>query len=209
MKNQLSLFIWVFLAPLFFALIACSSKSLQSEKNAAEQIPQTATKALPSISGKTSRSHEVEPSEIDAFAIQSSLGMDRAESALGYSEKTFDTCQVGYGFSKNQDCSKKHFVVIHFQLMCRDSDGTTSVIVTQDSLQPISRRSFNWSLKNLSGISQTDSDGYGQIRAIASTSPIQQRLKLTIGNDFLFLKAGEINRVITPLSWCSDRTAGQ
>jgi hypothetical protein len=48
----------------------------------------------------------------------------------------------------------------------------------------------------------TDSEGYGQIAMISGISQREQRLKLTVRNDFLFLKAGELTEMITPKSWC-------
>ena len=144
---------------------------------------------------------------IDMVGLQNYLGLTRAHETLGYQDKAFQTCQVGNGFPQNH-CQKKHMIVIHFQLMCRDSEGTISRILTVADLQPVSRRPVIWTLKNMSNTVQTDTDGYGQITVIASEPQSQQRLKLTVGNDFLYMRAGEITRVATPPSWC-DRSSAQ
>jgi hypothetical protein len=145
---------------------------------------------------------------IDTTALRNRLGLDRPAEKLGFEEKAFETCQVGYGFPRDRNCQKKHLVVIHFQLMCRDSEGTTSVIQTAEDMLPVSQRSVRWSLKDLSSTVQTDSQGYGQITVIAPSPQAQQRLKLAVGNDFLYIRAKEITRIATPPSWC-DRTSAQ
>lgn len=140
---------------------------------------------------------------IDTVALQRSLGLERNSQNLGYSEKSFNTCQAGYGFSKSHNCQNKYFVVIHFQLLCRNSEGTVQRALTSEDLKAISDRDVNWSLKPLSGQLQTDGEGFGQIRTIASTSQKTSRLKLGVGNDFLYMRANEITRVVTPQPWCN------
>lgn len=144
---------------------------------------------------------------IDTTALQNLLGLSRPNEQLGFEEKAFETCRVGLGFPRDRNCQKKHLVVIHFQLMCRDSEGTISTILTTQDLQPVSSRSVRWTLKDLSNTVQTDSQGYGQITVIASVTQAQQRLKLTVGNDFLYMRAKEITRVATPPSWCERSSA--
>ena len=139
---------------------------------------------------------------IDYDALQSHLGLDRSPEDLGYSERSFNTCEAGYGFSRSQNCHTQHFVVVHFQLMCRDSEGTISTILTDADLTPISRKSVRWNLKGLSGTVQTDGEGYGQIRITSRRSQKNERIKLAIANDFLYTRAGEIKRIITPRPWC-------
>ena len=47
-----------------------------------------------------------------------------------------------------------------------------------------------------------DSQGRGQIRSIFASSPKEKRLKVATQNDFLYMQAGAIRRVITPSTWC-------
>ena len=178
---------------LFFS--GCATKSIVSRPPpVVEPTPQ----AQPSATSSTS---------IDMLGLQKYLGLSRASETLGYQEKTFQTCQAGNGFSSHQNCETKHFVVIHFQLMCRDSEGTISTILTLADLQPVAHRPVIWTLKNISKTIETDEQGYGQIALISGASQSQQRLKLSLGNDFLYTRAGEITRIATPPSWCSSSQA--
>ncbi len=140
---------------------------------------------------------------IDYDGLQRFLKLDRSFSTLGYSERMFNTCEVGYGFSGTNDCQKRFFVVSHFQLKCRDSEGTISQILTAADLRPISRRTVNWTLKDASGSLMTDSEGYGQIAMVSPRSQRAERLKLGVDNDFLYLRAGELKEMITPKNWCN------
>ncbi|MFZ3229330.1 MAG: hypothetical protein WA160_03920 [Pseudobdellovibrio sp.] len=140
---------------------------------------------------------------IDYASIQRLLHLDKGPSELGYAEKIFNTCEVGFGYS-NTDCQKKYFVVLHFKLTCRDSEGTISNILTDDDLKPIAGERVNWFLKNANGSVQTDSGGYGQVVMVSAESQKNQRLRLAVATDFLFLKAGEVGRLIAPKSWCRD-----
>lgn len=144
-----------------------------------------------------------EPS-IDYVALQNHLHMDRERESLGFSEKSFNTCDAGYGYSRSQNCHKEHFVVIHFRLLCRDSEGTISTVLTDEDLRPLDRRTVKWSLKGTQGTVQTDGQGYGQIVTAASSSQKSQRVRLTVGNEFLYMRAKEIRKVITPEPWCNQ-----
>ncbi|WP_413944394.1 hypothetical protein [Bdellovibrio sp. HCB-162] len=143
-------------------------------------------------------------SAIDYNALQNHLHMDRERESLGYSEKSFNTCDAGYGYSRSQNCHKEHFVVIHFRLLCRDSEGTISTVLTEDDVRPLDRRTVRWSLKGTQGTVQTDNDGYGQIVTAANLSQKTQRLRLAVGNEFLYMRANEIQKVITPQPWCNQ-----
>ena len=147
--------------------------------------------------------------KINMQGLEKDLGLERSFESLGFQEKAFQTCSAGNGFSNHQNCQIKYFVVIHFQLMCRDSEGTISTILTIADLQPVSQQPVIWTLKNSSSSVQTDDRGYGQIRMISSIPQNQQRLKLSVGNDFLYTRAGEITRVATPPSWCAATSANR
>jgi hypothetical protein len=140
---------------------------------------------------------------VDLVGLQRFLKMDRNYTVLGYSEHMFNTCQVGFGYSPTQNCDIKYFVVSHFRLQCRDSEGTISTILTEQDLRPISRQEIYYTLNNVTGTLYTDSEGYGQIRMVTTDSMRMQRLKLALGNDFLFLKAGELKQMTTPKNWCN------
>lgn len=143
-------------------------------------------------------------SVIDYYALQNHLQMDRQRESLGFSEKSFNTCDAGYGYSRSQNCHKEHFVVIHFRLLCRDSEGTISTVLTEDDVRPLDRRTVKWTLKGTQGTVQTDGQGYGQIVTAANISQKSQRIKLAVGSEFLYMRANEIQKVITPQPWCDQ-----
>ena len=139
---------------------------------------------------------------IDIVSLQKYLNMHRQYNQLGYSERIYNTCQVGFGYSATENCKKKYLVLSQFQLMCRNSEGTLTESISQSDLMPIARQNIKWKLKNAEGVVTTDNQGYAQILMISDESQKMQRLKLNLDNDFLFLKAGELTQMITPQSWC-------
>lgn len=182
------------LAASAFALYSCTSVPVAT---APVESSRPSVVTAPSAPGSVD---EVE--NIDVDGLQSFLKLKRGYNRLGYSEKSFNTCEVGYGYSSTHRCRPQTFVVIHFKLMCRDSEGTVSEAITAADLRPIANQNVKWTLKNAAGRLITDSEGYGQIAMISGISQREQRLKLTVRNDFLFLKAGELTEMITPKSWC-------
>jgi hypothetical protein len=144
-----------------------------------------------------------ESSTIDYQAIQRALHMERSSEELGYSEKSFNTCEMGYGYSRNKECRKAYLVVLNVRLLCRDSEGTISTVLTEADVTPIAGQNIRWNLKASSGTFQTDGLGYGQILTISPRSERKERVKLAAGNEFLYMRANEITKVITPKPWCS------
>jgi hypothetical protein len=145
-----------------------------------------------------------ETSRIDYLALQTHLGLDRAPEDLGYTEKSFNTCEAGYGFSRSQNCHQEYFILLHFRLLCRDTEGTISTVLTDADTTPLAGRNVRWNLKGINGTSPTDGLGYGQVRMTSPISQKKQRVKIAIGNEFLYMRANEITKVITPLPWCSQ-----
>jgi hypothetical protein len=187
----------VFAAIFVLGLSACTSAPPRSESPVSKPSEST---QRPSPSSGKAEGPEVE--SVDEPALQRALGLEKSDSWLGYAEKAFDTCQVGYGYSKVHNCRAKHFVVVHFQMLCRDSEGTVSEVVKSADLIKNADRKVRWSLKDLNGTTETDGLGYGQIRVISSQSQKQQRLKLAVENDFLYMRAGEVTKIVTPRTWC-------
>lgn len=183
----------IFLAFVALALYSCTSVPIATR-------PAETPTQVPAPS-KSSNSYEAE--NIDYDGLQNFLKLRRGYNRLGYAEKSFNTCEVGYGYSSTHNCRALKFVVIHFQLMCRDSEGTVTEAITAADIQPIARQSVKWVLKNANGRLLTDSEGYGQIAMVSSISQRYERLRLTVRTDFLFMKAGEITQMITPKSWCN------
>lgn len=146
----------------------------------------------------------VTPPSIDYFSIQRELHLDRPADQLGYTEKAFNTCQMGYGYSRSQDCRNLYMVVLNVRLMCRDSEGTISTVLTEADVAPIAGRTVKWNLKSVRGSVITDHQGYGQIVAVAPRSERRERIKLAVGSEFLYMRANEITKVITPKPWCDQ-----
>lgn len=178
---MMKLFLFVMFALLF---VACASTP--------EKTPPA---PLPTVS-------ESRESTIDLVALQTHLQLDRRPDELGYAERAFNTCQVGYGYSSVHNCRQQYFVVLNFRLSCRNSEGTVSYGLEESDLRPIADKGVRWNLKGLSGTAPTDGEGYGQIHVISDRSQKRERVKLAVGNDFLYMRANEVTRIVTPGSWC-------
>lgn len=138
--------------------------------------------------------------QIDTAGLQRSLDMERPADDLGFAERQFNTCDAGYGYSSTHNCRSRHFVVVHFRLQCRDSDGTVSS--TNYQVRPVHSDQVKWNLGGYESFTRTDHDGFGQIRWIAPSSQKKNRLRLTVNGKFLALTAEEITRVVAPDQWC-------
>jgi hypothetical protein len=153
---------------------------------------------------KTENTTPAEPrqSSIDLEGLKKHLGLSRPSSELGFNEKSFDTCLKGFSLPQTSDCTQNYFVVINFRLQCRHTTGTISQTVTAEDVEPIANAQVKWSLRNLSGKAPTDQNGYGQLEVISPISQRAQRLRLAVGTEFLYIRAGDISRVVTPGTWC-------
>lgn len=183
---------WIVLAVLTALVSACTTAP-KTEAPASREKPTLPTESAPS--GK---------STIDYVGLQRAMGMEIPAEKLGYKEKAFDTCQAGYGYSTTHNCHKEYMVVINFQLQCRDSVGTVSEGVTNADLTAIANRPVRWNLKPNQGLTNTDSEGFGQIMTVTARSVKTERLKIAVGNEFLYMRANEITRVVTPRPWCNQ-----
>jgi hypothetical protein len=179
----------VIISLVLLTLVACTTTPKKETVSSPSPRNDNASSATPSI---------------DYFSIQRELHLDRPAEELGYSEKSFNTCQMGYGYSKSQDCRNLYFVVLNVRLMCRDSEGTISTVLTEADVAPIAGRTVRWNLKAIQGSVITDHQGYGQIVAVSPRSERRERIKLAVGSEFLYMRANEITKVITPKPWCDQ-----
>lgn len=138
--------------------------------------------------------------KIDLDALSRSLGLQGPAQDLGYREKSFNTCKVGYGFSMSHDCRNMVLAVIRFQLQCRDSDGTVSDVNYQ--LNPVAGKAARWNLGRIQGVTITDGDGFAEIQALAAASPRADRLRITVHGNFLIIRAEDARRIVAPKSFC-------
>ncbi|UYL07339.1 hypothetical protein B9G69_009805 [Bdellovibrio sp. SKB1291214] len=163
----------------------------------------TPTAPTPSKTPPMATEIGTESSRIDYVAVQRALNLERPVETLGVDEKNFNSCEMGYGYSPNQDCRTIYMTVVNVRLLCRDSEGTISTVLTEADVTPIASQNIRWTLKNVQGQFRTDGLGYGQIVAVSPRSQKRERLKLALGNEFLYMRANEITKVITPRPWCS------
>jgi hypothetical protein len=191
MTQQLALLI----AVSFFAF-GCASLAPQEASPPEDQSVLIPSKRIPTIPETVERS-------IDYLGLHRALGMERTKEDLGYAEKSFDTCSVGYGYSSSNNCRREVFIAIHFQILCRDTDGTISNAVAREDMKPLSGRSLKWTLKGARGVLRLDGEGFGQIKTAVSNSQRLERLKIAVDNDFVYLRAGEVKRLVTPKNWCN------
>lgn len=167
---------------------------------------QIATKSNPYVSAeptnKTAVYAQTSREVIDYTSIQRLLKLDKSVTQLGYDERVFNTCKVGFGYSGTENCSGKFFVVIHFKLMCRNSEGTVSSQLQEEELIPVANQNLRWTIKNTSGELRTDSEGHGQVMLVAARSQRAERFRVSSSKDFLLMRAGDIKRLVVPSNWC-------
>lgn len=141
--------------------------------------------------------------KVDYERLQTHLGLDRPIEDLGYFEKQFPTCEVGFGYPSNRQCIQEHFILIHFQLLCRQSTQNTYYeAIDSYAMEPVRASRIRWSLDGRSGYVNLDDRGYGQIRTTGHRSLRNHRLKLVAGNENLRIKAGTLKQIVTTPSWC-------
>ncbi len=182
---------WIAIALMTALVIGCTTAPKTESTTGREKLPGMTT---PDSGAGSS---------IDYVGLQRAMGMEIPFENLGYKEKSFNTCQAGYGYSTTHNCVQNYMVVINFRLQCRDSVGTVSEGVTNADLTAIANRPVRWTLKPSQGLTNTDSEGYGQIMTVVPRSAKRERLKIAVGNDFLYMRANEITRVVTPRPWCN------
>lgn len=134
--------------------------------------------------------------DISISQIKERLRLTRNIQDLGFDEKPFNACDLGL---KNEDCGDEYLTIIHFQLLCRDSDGTVS---TAPALIPIHSDVIHWKLGDTSGITETDEQGFGKVEVRRSSSSMGSRLRLSIEDRFVAVPASETTRLVVPRDWC-------
>lgn len=132
--------------------------------------------------------------------LASALGMTRDASDLGFDEKPFDPCS--FGVSSNGGCGSRYLAVVHFQLLCRDTEGTIAMAA---NIQPIVADRMTWQLSGLTGPTQTDDNGFGQFSLVSRKSAKNQRLILHIGPQFVAFNVSEVTKIVLPKNFCHAR----
>ncbi len=119
--------------------------------------------------------------------------MRRSVEDLGFAEKQFKDCNGG-------PCRSQFFSVVHFQLLCRDSEGTVSTAPL--TLTPLTSDRVTWQLGKFNGGTHTDRNGFGQFTLVSDRSNRGQRLILRIGKQFMGLTVSEVSKVVLPQNFC-------
>ncbi len=134
------------------------------------------------------------PPTIQKAPLQDRLGMRRSADDLGYAEKQFNDC------AQTGTCRSQYFSVVHFQLLCRDSEGTVSNVPLH--LKPLTSNRVSWKLGNLTGLTGTDTQGFGQFSVVSDQSTRGQRLILRIGKQLMGFTVSEVSKVVLPQNFC-------
>lgn len=141
------------------------------------------------------------PPPLDLGQIQRQLKMDRNIRELGFEEKSFNPCE--HGVSAPPSCPTQRFVVINFQIQCRDSVGTAATLESYEA-KAIETSDLRWRIGNdVEGSVVSDYEGYAQIRAIMNSSAKRMKLRLAHSGKWLSLSAKEITKIVVPGDWCS------
>lgn len=183
---------------LSFIVSACTTGQVQKEESHTfsdkqdTSLPQKAKAQFSELDYK-----------IDYSGLENYLKLQDRKSNLGLQSANFNSCEVGsYGLSRNEPCYDLTMSVIRFKLQCRDSEGTTDIVQTEYNVQPIANTKINWELSDTKKSLRTDSEGYGKIQIVTEGNPSSKRLRLSNGNDFVYVRAKDIKRIVTPAPWC-------
>lgn len=130
--------------------------------------------------------------------VQAKLKMQREPGELGFTEKQFNTCSAG--LNQGGICRHQTFSVVHFQLLCRDSEGTVSNAPVH--LTPLTSDRVTWKIGNYTGNTQTDAQGYGQFLMLSEKTVRGQRLTLRMGRHFMGFTVSEVSKVVLPNNFC-------
>jgi hypothetical protein len=152
-----------------------------------EQTPET-----PKPSAKKDLDREI---PVDDVARKLNLGLHFDE--LGFHEKRFDPCALGY---KTKSCETQLFTMINFQVVCRDSEGT--IQSNNYTLTPLALKPLHLKVGSHLADSQTDQNGFSQIRFLAKTTARETRFILSSPPFLLALHAGEVKKIVVPNDWC-------
>lgn len=188
---------------LLFLVQACASTRTSKQTDTANKSPQAGAKANQKAPPAKPK-FNINDYSVDYDGLQNYLKLaSRRNTILGYESAGFNSCRASYGFPKNEPCYDLVYSVIHFRLQCRSTEGTTSDVQTNYNTRAHSNQNINWSVGSTRGSVTTDDEGFGQIKMITDFPTKGSRVKLSNGKDFLYMRAKDITRIVTPSSWCN------
>jgi hypothetical protein len=170
---------------------------------ASNSLPPKSTEPLdlPATKAEKSKPDARQTAGLDLTSLRSHLGLKRNQQDLGYAEKAFDGCRLGY-YGEDGKCGQRYLTVVNFRLVCRDSEDTVQTVVTET--KPIVTDQVKWKLSDVNGVTKTDSSGYGTLQVVTNKTLRGQRLVLTVGQQFLGLRVGDVSQIVVPVYWCTQ-----
>ncbi len=145
---------------------------------------------------------------INYIELQNRLGIELSVDSTGFREQSFDACDLGESLKELKhplsDCHKAYFVLVQFQLSCRQDEESPNVLSESD-LTPVRDRALKWEVAKLKGHARTDFQGRGVIRAISSRPTRKTFMRLSTGDDFLNMRVEQATAIVTPPSWCKNQ----
>jgi hypothetical protein len=124
--------------------------------------------------------------------------MKRSPQSLGYKEKPFDGCR--FGMERTKAGCARYFSVVHFKIVCRDTEGTTESVAS--NFTPVVTDSMEFHLAGTVGTTRTDSQGLGQVQVVSTQPTKGKRFILVLGRHSLGLEVGQVTQIIVPSDWC-------
>jgi len=155
-------------------------------------------RSTPEMMPYTPSEHIEGPAADPNAGLKAALGMARSPADLGFVEKAFNPCS--FGLAGSASCKQQYFSVVHFQLLCRDTEGSVSAMPI--SPKPIVANDVKWKVAGISGGTHTDGQGYGQFTVRTSRSARGQRLILRIGPQFVAFDVSEVSKIVLPKNFC-------
>ncbi len=189
---------FLFLVFAAFVFSGCGTLSFAPNRTSPKEPPKTP--APTSNTKKTTGLGGIYMPRVDMDRLQRELRFRKTALNRGFEEKTFNPCLTQAVSNKPQMCDLWYMGVIHFQVSCRDTQGTVEYVA---SLEPIKSAQLRWKMGMQRGISKTDSQGRGFIRYISRVSMKYSRIRIYKGQKFLAMRAHALKRLVVPPDWCS------
>lgn len=137
--------------------------------------------------------------DIDVHALVNELNMNSPFNKIGFTEKSFNSCQVKSNRSRNPKCKRLFLGKVNYHVMCRRSTGTVEKV----SLRPLTKSLLRWKRGPYRGTTSTNSKGFGTIYYISRSPSRNKALYLYLGKKVARKRLQDMWKLILPNSWCS------
>ena len=169
--------------------------------SACTTAPDTEETDLPkSRSSYENLDHRKSYNDIDIASLVQELEMDQPVHEIGFTEKSFNSCDIKSNRSEKPICQRLYLGRVNFQVMCRDSTGTVEKV----NLEPLDEGNLRWKQGRHRGYTRTNSMGYGSIEFISTRSSMNQALYLYLGRKVARKSLKDMWKLILPKNWCLD-----